>query len=541
MPQIPPTSSSVREYSGAKRSYNSTSQANSLQSRQLPEKTANELRVGFDHSITPLKKEVNNASLFASNPASTFASTTDQYLDQTANALEQLKAIAIRSANESASDNARETLNREAKELVSLIGRIASTASLDENNLLDGSISNISFQVSLTSPTQKSIQGFNASPQALGIQPGVKQSTGGRIQLQNNVIGNKGIQEGNAQSNVISDFSIFIEGHNINESINIADQRYGGLLKNIPTTSAITDPTHNDFGSGVAKDIASRINALRDYGESSLVNIFASANTSFNAKDVSSEDFSGSVNTSAKTNIGLGSIDRGDLSINGIDVDRVAFLENDSAGTLVYSINAISALTGVKATTDAITGELSLEADDGRDIVINTGSTDTSNLIFGGGQSRFSQGFSDLRASGRITLSADNNLSFFGSSKSIAGFDEFSLDSTDGNQFTNDTIADTNLSSTTNAEAAVLNVSQALDQVNNFANKLSGLRTEFESTLQAFGSIYQQPRANSANAINSGSATRLAELSKNLIQQRVDTAVQAQANGSSQQILFYLR
>lgn len=541
MPQIPPTSTNVREYSGAKRSVNSTSQTNSLQARRLPEEAANELRVGFDHSINSLRKTESNTPLFASNPASTFASTTDQHLSQTESALEQLKAIAIRSASESASESARNTLNREAEELVSLIGRIASTASLDGQNLLDGSISTISFQVSLTSPTQKTIQGLNANPQALGIQPGTKQTTGGRVQLEDNVEGNRGIQEGNAQPNIISDFSILIEGQRINESINIADQRYGGLLKNTPTTSTITDPTHKDFGSGTAKDIAGRINALRDSGEPTLTNIFASANTSLNTNDISSDDYSGSVNSATNTNIGLGSIGRGDLSINGVDVDRAAFLENDSAGTLVYSINAISALTGVKATTDAITGELSLTADDGRDIVINTASADTSNLIFGGGQSRFNQGFSDLRASGRVTLSADNNLSFFGSSKSPAGFDEFSLDSTDENQFTKNTIADTNLTSSTNAEAAILNVNQALDQVNSFANKLSGLRAEFESSLQAFGSIYQQPRENSANAINAGSAARLAALSKSLIQQRIDTAVQAQANGSSQQVLFYLR
>ncbi len=534
MPQIPSTSSGVREYSGAKRSTNNALPTKNLSVRQLPSDAANEQRVDSENTNLPI-------SAFPQHPASTFSSTTEQALNQTGNALEQLKALSIRAASDSTSDESREILNTEARELVALIDRIANTTSLDGKNLLDGSIDSISFQVNLSSPTQKVIQGFNAGAQSLGKQPGSKQSTGDRIQLQSSVTGNQGIQEGNARSNIISDFSILVEGQNINESINIADQRYGGLLRNITNTQSLTDNTHSNFNNGTAKDIANRINTLRNAGEPTLRTIFATASTSFTGTDISNDDFSGSVNKSTSQNIALGSIEQGDFSINGIDVNSVAFLANDSASTLVHAINAISSLTGVKASVDTLTGELSLEADDGRDIVLNTSSVDTTNLIFGGGQSRFSESFSDLRVSGRVTISANDNTQFFGSSKSLTGFDDFSLDSTETNQFTDNTIADTNLTSADGAEKAEINIDQAISQVNRFSNKLAALRSEFESSVQAFGSIYQQPREDAANNINSTTAIRLAELSRNLIQQRIDTAVQAQANGTSQQILFYLR
>ena len=534
MPPIPPTSSGIREYSGAKRNTNNALPTKNLSIRQRPDDAANEQRVDSENTTLPI-------SAFPQHPASTFASTTEQALNQTSNALEQLKAISIRAASDSTSDKSRETLNTEAKELVALIDRIANTTTLDGKNLLDGSIDSISFQVSLSSPTQKVIQGFNASTQALGKQPGNKQSTGDRVQLQRAVTGTQGIQEGNANSNIISDFSILVEGQNINESINIADQRYGGLLSNVINTQSLTNSTHSDFSSGAAKDIANRINTLRNTGEPTLRTIFATAKTTFTGTDVSNEDFSGSINQSTAQNIGLGSIEQGDLSINGTNVNSVAFLANDSANTLVHAINAISSLTGVKASVDTLTGELSLEADDGRDIVLNTSSVDTANLIFGGGQSRFSESFSDLRISGRVTISANDNAHFFGSSKSSTGFDDFSLDSTELNQFTNDTIADTNLTSISGAEKAEINIDQAISQVNRFSNTLSALRSEFESSVKALGSIYQQPREDAANNINSTTAIRLAELSRSLIQQRIDTAVQAQANGTSQQILFYLR
>ena len=534
MPLIPPTNPGIREYSGVKRNTNGSLPTKVLSTRQLPNDTANQLSVGSEKTSLPI-------SAFPQHPASAFVSTTKRALNQTSDALEQLKALSIRAASDSTSDQSREILNSEAQELVALIDRIANTTVFNGKSLLDGSIDSISFQVSQSTPTQKEIQGFHAATQSLGKQPGNKQSTGDRIQLQHDIAGNQGIQEGNVSSNIISDFSILVKGQNIHESINIADQRYGGLLRNVPNTQSLIDDTHTDFSSGAAKDIADRINTLRKTGEPTLRTIFATAATSFTSTDVSNEDFSGSVNKPTAKNIALGSFEQGDLSINGVDVNPVAFLNNDSASTLVHAINAIASLTGVKASVDTLTGELSLQADDGRDIVLNTSTVDTTNLIFGGGQPRFSESFSDLRVSGQVTLSTNDNAYFFGSSKSLTGFDDFSLDSTEANQLTDNTIADTNLTSASGAEKAEINIDQAIGQVNRFNDKLSTLRSEFESSIKALGSIYQQPRENTANNINSTTATRLAELSRNLIQQRIDTAIQAQANGTSQQILFYLR
>ncbi|PCJ47731.1 MAG: hypothetical protein COA99_00215 [Moraxellaceae bacterium] len=544
MPPISPTGSNVRGYVGTTSS-NINSPTTQFSPRQLADKASNELRVDSNQPIAGLTNPAASTSTFPAHPANTFTTTTERFLQQTGNALEQLKALAIRSASDNTSAETRETLNEEAKVLVSLIDDIANTAALDGQNLLDGSIERISFQLSFTEPTQKSIQGFDARSASLGIHPGFKQSTGDRIQLQNSVIGNQGVQEGNARTNIISDFSILVEGHNINETINIADQRLGALLKNIARTRSLTDSTHKDFGSGGAKQLAARINTLRESGTPSLRNIFASATTTFGAGDVSNGDFSGTVNRSTNINIGSGSIDRGDLAINGINVDRVTFLKKDTAGTLIHAINAISALTGVKATTDIVTGELTLEAVDGRDIIINTTTAETNNLIFGGGQSRFSQGFADLRISGRVTLSANNNLSFFGSSKSLTGFDDFSLDSTLDNQFTSNTIADTNLKTSADSENALNNINQAMKQLRTFNNKLSNLHAEFESSLTKFGSIYQQPRENSTpsfgNTIDRTTASQFANFSKKLMQQSIDTAIQAQANASPSTVLFFLR
>ncbi len=541
MPLITPTSSSVRAYSGVSSKDSNTSSSNSLTSRQLPEEDDDALRVHFDYALPTFGDTSKSTSIFPSHPATVFANATEQFLNQTGNALEQLKAVAIRAAADKTTGPGRKELNYDAEQLVDLLDNIAENAILDNQQLLDGSISEVSFQVSLSEPTQKSIRGFNASTEALGLQPGDKQSTGDRTQLQESVSGNQGVQEGNARTNILSDISIYVKNQNINEAINITDQKFGGLLQNVANTSSITDPTHDDFGSGLAKDLASRVNTIREFGESTLTNIYATANTLFNSGDISSSDFSGTVDTSIDKNVSLGSLDRGDLSINGINVDKVTFLENDAAGTLVYAINALTPMTGVVASTDINTGELNLEASDGRDIVINTSTTETTNLLFGGGESRFTQNFNDLRVSGRVTLSANDELSFFGSSKSRAGLDEFSLDGTEENVSTTNTVRDTNLETQTNAKSAALNISQAIQQVDDYKEKLSALRSEFQSTLQAFGSIYQQPRENNTGISSTATASKLAEISRSIMQQRIDTAVQAQANADSKQVLFYLR
>ncbi|MDE3035963.1 MAG: hypothetical protein KGJ14_08320, partial [Nitrospirota bacterium] len=113
------------------------------------------------------------------------------------------------------------------------------------------------------------------------------------------------------------------------------------------------------FGSGAT--------AVTTYnGQSSAIAKAASVNAVSSTTGVNAVVTSTSVAFSNA--VGAGSLNSGDLIINGTNIGAVTVTANDSSGALVAAINAQTATTGVSAAVSS--GKLTLTATDGRNISI---------------------------------------------------------------------------------------------------------------------------------------------------------------------------
>ncbi|MCG8667780.1 MAG: hypothetical protein MI867_00070 [Pseudomonadales bacterium] len=487
----------------------------------------------FQTQVGGLNTAVRNA-----NDGISFAQTAESALGEVTNNLQRMRDLSLQAANGTNSPADRASIQKEIDQLSSEINRIADTTTFNGKKVLSGALGELNFQVGANSGDQVGVNGVDASLSSLGSQPGTVQSRSDRVRLEDTQQGTQGVQEGDADASDISNFSVTVEGE---ESVNIADAAFGGAIQTVDQTSELKNRDSANFGSGTAKSIAERINSVRESGEEGFENVFASANTEFRGSDVASDDFSGSVDSSnaPNTNVAEGSLQNGDLSINGIDIGPVSFEENDASGSLTDAINAKSDVTGVTASVDS-NGELVLNAEDGRDIVVDTASTEVTNNLFGGGDNRFSNDFSDLRVSGQVTVSANDTLSFSGASNDLTGFDDLSVAGAQDNVQAQGTIANADVSSVESANSTVSAIDSALSKIDGFRAELGAVQNRFESTIRNLSNAAESQEAARSRIADTDFAQQISELSKTLVKRQAGIAIQSQANAQSQQVLQLL-
>jgi len=509
----------------------------------------------FTTQIRGLNVAVRNA-----NDGISFAQTAEGALTEVSTALQRIRDLAVQSANDTNSASDRESLQAEVSQLVSEIDRIAGTTTFNGTNVLDGSKDTMKFQIGANANQTVSVSGVDAKASSLGSQPGIVESTGGRVAFGNADTdpGTQGIEEDASLTvgNDISDFTIRLDSVAVADEVNIADTKFGGNIATT-TTADLTDRTAANYGSGLAKSAADRINDIRADGEASLQGVYASAETTFRGSDLAAADYNGAVDSgnAPATNVGAGSLDNGELTINGVDIGPVTFQENDADGSLTTAINAKSDVTGVQASVDK-NGELVLTADDGRDIVVNVdentaaGSTTADdgallNDLFGGGDEldtdRFDEGVTNLRVTGRLTITGTDSINFSGQSEDL-GLDATGLGlegSTDNVQATG-SIANADITTIEASNSTIEAVDSALSQINSARADLGAVQNRFESTIRNLSSVSESLSAANSRILDADFASETAALSKNQVLQQAGISVLAQANALPQQALSLL-
>jgi len=488
-----------------------------------------------------------NVAIRNANDGISFAQTTESALDEISSALQRMRDLAVQSANDTNSNSDRISLQAEVSQLVQEIDRIAKTTTFNNRPVLDGSNDKISFQIGANANQSVSVEGVDARSSSLGQQPGIVQSTGNRVFLvDGGDAGTQGVQEGANGVADISDFTVRLASVANIDSINIADTTYGGNLSSASVAS-LTDRTDLDYGSGLAKTIAKRINDIRTSGEVSMQGVYATATTVFRGSDVIAGDYSGTVNANSDTSgVGTGALNNGDLIINGVDIGPVEFLSKDSSGSLVRAINAKSDVSGVTASVDR-NGELVLTAEDGRDIILTTSSAQINNELFGGGDelaaARFDANFTDLRVSGRVTVTGTDTINFEGNNITQLGMDANGLaaEGAESNVQAIGTIASADITTVDGANRLITSVDSALDQINSIRGQLGAIQNRFESTVRNLSSISESLAAANSRILDADFAAETAVLSKNQVLQQAGISVLAQANALPQQVLSLLQ
>lgn len=490
-----------------------------------------------------------NVAMRNANDGISFAQTTEGALGEVTTALQRIRDLAVQSANDTNSDSDRQSLQAEVDQLVSEINRIAETTTFNGTKVLNGSKDRLNFQIGANANQTVSVEGMDARASALGSQPGVVQSTGDRVAIVagGGEAGTKGIQEdaGGAGADDITDLSIRLSSVNSGDEVNLADARFGGNISSV-STDDLQDRFNTNYGSGLAKTMAERINTARDSGEASMQGVYASAVTTFRGSDIANGDTGATVDANVSSTVGVGELKNGDLVINGVDIGAVKFEANDASGALTNAINAKSDVTGVQASVDK-NGELVLTAKDGRDIVLDTSSGAVTNDLFGGGDeaatTRFSDtGFTDLRVSGRLTVTGTDTINFGGANADVVSLDAAGLaaEGSEENVQAVGTIANADITTVSAANLTISSVDSALSQVDSFRATLGAVQNRLDSTIRNLASVSESLSAANSRILDADFASETANLSKNQVLQQAGISVLAQANALPQSALSLL-
>ncbi len=278
--------------------------------------------------MTAQIRGLNQASRNA-NDGISLAQTAEGALGESTNILQRVREIAVQSANDSNSDSDRQSLQDEVTQLTAELDRISETTKFNGKALLDGSMTDNSFQIGANAGETISFSIASAAASDLGV--------GGSATLLGRVSGTDAYaMDGAGEA---------LNGTTIAAATDDGVSYAGGVQS---ATTGVTS----------ALSVANAVNA-----SSSTHGVTASATSTVTSGTIT--------DTTA--------IDAGDLEINGTAIGAVAGggTAAEKTNEIVAAINAESGTTGVTAvleTNDTYT----LTAADGRNIditAVNTAAT----------------------------------------------------------------------------------------------------------------------------------------------------------------------
>ena len=438
--------------------------------------------------IGSLNQSVRNA-----NDSMALAQTAEGAMEEITSALNRMRELAAQAANSTYSSSDRESLNEEVTQLVSEINRIATDTEFNGIAILDG-----------TFQSQDTFIGTDAShTESLSI--------GG---------------VGSASLGVGSNASYSTELTSTSTTSNAA-LAAGDLVINgyeIGATSSDGVSTASADSSAIA--FAAAINA-----KSGDTNVTASVNATALA---------GTAVTDSTTGYGV-AITSGDIYINGVDlgaIDASASVAERGA-TVAAAVNAITDQTGVTATFSTSTGAVALSAADGRNIVLT--SDDASGIattVSGLGGAATSA--ASVTERGTITISSTDSagITIGGASAGDAGL-------TDGYTAATATqgagVSSLDISTASGATAAITILDAAIDQVATERGKLGAFQNRMEHAVNNLMNVSENTAAAKSRIQDADFATESANLAKAQVLQQAGTAMLAQANASTQNVLSLLK
>ncbi|WP_253447537.1 flagellin N-terminal helical domain-containing protein [Natronospira proteinivora] len=121
----------------------------------------------FTAQINGQNQAVRNA-----NDGISFSQTAEGALDEVSNLLQRVRELAVQSANDTNSASDRRALNEEVQQAVQEVQRIATSTQFNDQNVLDGSLEDLVFQVGANRGQTISVAGVDARSSELGATVG---------------------------------------------------------------------------------------------------------------------------------------------------------------------------------------------------------------------------------------------------------------------------------------------------------------------------------------------------------------------------------
>jgi flagellin len=441
------------------------------------------------------------------NDGISLVQTADGALSSIAGDLQRMRQLAVQSSTGTLSSADRQSINRESQNLLSEINRVSSTTNFNGVNLLDGTFSNVNFQVGASSGQTVGMTLNSANTTSLGsYQFGTAPAN----------------PPGSSPSNIVSSTAF-----SATNTITITDSNTGTTGKligasvdtNTYLTGTTTTNTVGGFENSSAFAKAAAINA-----QSSSTGVTASASTGI----------------TGATPTGTGPLTAGDIYINGYSVGSAlaGATTVQSGNNVATAINSISANTGVTASVDSSSGLISLNAADGRNINVAANVNGKAMLGLGNGaafagNSPISSEYNTSYGNLVLNSSVDFAITTTGTGTTAAGLNGLSQ--------TFNGLSNIDLTTQSNASTALTTLDSAIQQVDTQRGNLGAIQNRFQLTVNNLsqGSINLQ--TSRSRIEDTDFAAQTAALSQSQILQQAGTAMLTQANTLPNSVLALLK
>ena len=436
--------------------------------------------------IGSLNQSVRNA-----NDSMSLAQAAEGAMEEVTSILNRVRELAVQASNSTYSANDRKSVNEEVKLLVAEINRISEDTEFNGMKIMDGTFKSQATMIGTLATHTTSLSIGSLSSSSLGVGSNSSYSTT--------------VTSGVVLTTALVSGAVTLNGYEVGAAV--AD----GVSTTGDTSSAIA--------------VANAINAI-------------STSSGINAT-VKSNSVAGTAVTLATT-----AIDAGDIKINGVSIGAIAASSTaaDRGGDVAAAVNAISSQTGVTATFSTSTGAVALTASDGRNIsianLITANASTVSGITMTNATSAAITMTDTTRSKVQLTTSGSAGITVGGSAEANAGLTGALTAATvtvgAGISSLDLTLQSSALSSITVIDAAINQVALERGKLGAFGNRLehtvNNLMVTSENTAAA------RSRVNDADF-----ASESAALAKAQVLQQAGTAMLAQANASSQNVLSLLK
>ena len=456
----------------------------------------------FQAQISGLNVAQRNA-----NDGISLAQTAEGALGSVTDSLQRIRELSVQSANATNSASDRQALQEEVGQLVSEIERIATTTEFNNTKLLNGNFTSQQFQVGANANQTINVTVDGARTTQIGS---IVNEKGASAVAGVAAIGSAGTAEATADtyngvdSNPIDGTNVTINGTNIVSSADFSGETSRGETSD----------------SAFAK--AAAINAS-DAGVSAV----ASSTQTINV---------GSANAITFAADELGDTATYALAVNGESVfsQNLAFgSATVSATDIQNAINSKSDTTGVTASFDATTNELTFTNASGGNIELKetvsgvanggvSGADPLDTILTTGGAAAVTAGDNTATFRGDIALQS-NELVNITAGAAVVGFDATSQNIL--NVDNTKSVATLDISTVAGANEAILAIDSALDSINSSRAKLGAVQNRFESTISNIASTSENLSAANSRILDADFAAETAKLSKSQVLQQAGISV----------------
>jgi flagellin len=437
----------------------------------------------FTSQIRGLNQATRNAQ-----DAISLSQTAEGAMGSISDNLQRIRELAVQAANGTNGSADRLALDQEVQQMIAETQRVATQTQFNGINLIDGTFSGQTFQIGANQNQTVSVSSIsNMQTTALGSN---LLTTGGTAM--------------NRANAAAADVTATLVAAETDLTLTTAT---GG------TTAAISYAAN------------AGANAIADAINTAGANVGLSA-TATNSATLSSLASAGTVT----------------MTLNGQAISAAVTTTSDLSA-LAAAINGVSGTTGVSASfADSNNrSSMSLTTTDGRDITMldfnNSGATKTVSLTGGNGTAVTLTGGAATDST-RIVGKVDIYSSQGAITAALANTDAFA---SAGATSSFSSVGGLSVTTSSNAQAALRVVDDALRQVNGARASLGAIQNRFESTIDNLKVSSENLTASRSRVLDADFAEETSKLTRSQILQQAGTAMLAQANAAPQSVLALLR